>query len=116
MKLSLSKEQFLPALQKVIGAVERRQTIPILSNALITVANGVVSITATDTEIELYTTISDIEGEEGQCTIPARKLLEIVKNLKDNAKLTIETQDNKAILKSNRSRFTVATLPANEFP
>ena len=117
MKFSLSRESLLKPLQMVAGVVERRQTLPILSNVLLVLEGSRLSITGTDLEVEIvgYTHVDD-GSEPGEVTVPARKLLDICKSLPDGAQIQMANSDGKVTLKSGRSRFTLATLPANEFP
>ncbi len=116
MKLSASREAFLNPLQAVIGVVERRQTMPILANILIVARAGKVSLTATDLEVEMVA-VADIAADgDGEVTLPGRKLLDICKALGDGGKIEISISGEKATVRSGRSRFTLATLPATEFP
>lgn len=116
MKLNLSREALLTPLQKVIGAVERKQTMPALSNVLIKANGGEVAITATDLEIELVANSVMPIDQEGDITLPARKLLDICKNLPDGADISLLIDGDKATLSSGRSRFKLSTLPAADFP
>jgi len=117
MKFSLSREAFLKPLQLVVGVVERRQTLPILSNVLLSLENGRLSMTGTDLEVEVIGfSDSGPEGEDGEVTVSARKLVDICRSLPDGAQLNFSSGEGKATLKSGRSKFTLATLPANEFP
>ena len=114
----LDKETFLKPLQVVIGIVERKQTLPILSNVLIENQNGKIRFTATDLEIQITTTI-DTGYEKGQnesITVGGKKLQEILRILPDKSKVTIEVKENKAQIKANKSRFSLQTLPAQDFP
>lgn len=116
MKLSAPREAFLDPLQAVIGVVERRQTMPVLANVLIIARSGSVSFTATDLEVELVAN-ADIEADQdGEITVPGRKLLDICRALKDNSAVQLSVSGDKATVRSGRSRFTLATLPASEFP
>ena len=117
MKFSLSREALLKPLQLVAGVVERRQTLPILSNVLLSLEGSRLSVTGTDLEVEIigYTDVAGAE-EGGEVTVSARKLLDICRSLPEGAKVDISSSDGKAQVKSGRSRFTLATLPANEFP
>ena len=117
MKFSLSREALLKPLQLVVGVVERRQTLPILSNVLLSLEGSRLSVTGTDLEVEIigYTEVTSAE-EAGEVTVSARKLLDICRSLPDGAKVDFSSSDGKASVKSGRSRFTLATLPANEFP
>ncbi len=116
MQLSITREVLLKPLQQIIGAVERRQTMPALSNLLIRGSDQKLSITATDLEVELVASL-DMEIEDhGATTIPARKLLDICRSLPDQAKIAINSSNEKIKVSSGRSRFTLATLPADDFP
>ena len=117
MKFSVPRETLLDPLQAVIGVVERRQTMPVLANILL-VADpaGGVSITATDLEVELLAT-AEVEIEKGgEITVPGRKLLDICRALPEGANLNFSLSGEKVTVRSGRSRFTLSTLPANEFP
>jgi DNA polymerase-3 subunit beta len=118
MKFSTDRESLLRALQLVTGVVERRQTLPVLSNLLFVAKDGALAITGTDLEVELIAQISDgIEiTQDGEATIPARKLADIWRSLPDDASVKVEASGDKAIVRSGRSRFTLATLPAADFP
>ena len=116
MKFSAQRESLLTPLQHVVGAVERRQTSPILGNVLIEAQDGQVTMTATDAEIEMQARAAMHVDENGAVTVPARKLLEIGRHLPDSARVDFESTGEKAVFKSGRSRFTLATLPAAEFP
>ena len=116
MKFSLSREELLQPLQRVIGAVERRNTLAILGNVLITAENGMLYLTATDTEIELSDSVAANIEVDGEATLPARKLFDICKTLSDGAEVLVEVSDSKALVRSGRSRFNLATLPAAQFP
>lgn len=117
MKFSAQRENITVPLQHVIGAVERKQTSPILGNILIEAnETGPVLFTATDSEIELQASVDLHIDQAGQVTVPARKLFDICRHLPDSARVDLDVQGDKAKLKSGRSRFTLSTLPANEFP
>ncbi|EDY86966.1 DNA polymerase III, beta subunit [gamma proteobacterium HTCC5015] len=116
MKLHLSRESLLTPLQKVIGAVERKNTMPALGNVLIKAQGGEIQMTATDLEIELLAKSVLPVDQEGDITLPARKLLDICKNLPDGADITLQVDAERATLSSGRSRFKLSTLPAADFP
>ncbi len=117
MKFIVSRDALLKPLQNVSGVVERRHTLPILSNILLSIENNTLRLTATDLEVELVAIVNLESVEEaGETTIPARKLLDICKTLSNENVLNIEVKDNKATIKSSRSRFTLSTLPASDFP
>jgi len=118
MKLKTDRESLLRPLQLVTGVVERRQTLPVLANLLVTAKDGVLSMTGTDLEVELVANVSEgVEIEsEGEATLPARKLVDIWRSLPDNAKVSIVVEGDRAIIRSGRSRFTLATLSPTDFP
>ena len=117
MHFVISREAFLKPLQLVNGVVERRQTLPVLSNVLLDLKESELSLTGTDLEVELVgRVVVDQALKPGAVTIPARKLLEICKSLSDDAIIELSLIDNKATLKSGRSKFTLTTLPASDFP
>ncbi|ABZ74578.1 DNA polymerase III, beta subunit [Shewanella halifaxensis HAW-EB4] len=117
MKFSIDRDALLKPLQLVSGAVERRHNLPILANLLVEVSGHSLKMTGTDLEVELVGEVQ-LEGEvvEGRTTVPAKKFLDIVKSLPDQVELKIEQQENRLLLRSGRSRFTLATLPAEEYP
>ena len=119
MKLTASREQILLPLQGVIGVVERKQTMPILANVLITARGsgaGRLSITGTDLEVELVASGEATVQQPGEVTIPGRKLLEIVRALPDKTQVTLTTDGDKVKVSGGRSRFVLSSLPASEFP
>ena len=116
MKLSASREALLKPLQVVIGVVESRQTMPILANVLLVAKDGQVAVTGTDLEVELVATVNvEVEGA-GEITVPGRKLLDICRALPESAEVSINVSGEKLNVKSGRSRFSLMTLPAAEFP
>ena len=116
MKLTASREALLKPLQAVIGVVERRQTMPILANVLLVARDGSMSVTATDLEVELVADANVQVDAAGEVTVPGRKLLDICRALPDDAQISISQSGEKLMLKSGRSKFSLATLPAAEFP
>lgn len=116
MKLEITRESLLKPLQQVIGAVERRQTLPALANVLITADDNGLALTATDLEIELRANVEVEVEQPGETTVTARKLLDICRTLPTGATVRLELDGEKVQLRSGRSRFTLATLPAAEFP
>ncbi|MDZ7645271.1 MAG: DNA polymerase III subunit beta [Woeseiaceae bacterium] len=116
MKLSAPREMLLKPLQAIIGVVERRQTMPILANVLLVAKNGQLAITATDLEVELVAS-ADVDVEAGgEVTVPGRKLLDICRALPEAASIAIGQSGEKLTIRSGRSRFSLTTLPAAEFP
>ena len=116
MKFKIQRDELLNALQQIIGAVEKRQTMPALSNVLIKTTSNSLSLTTTDLEIELVTQLNMIIDEPGEITVPARKLLDICKALPSESDVNISIKDGKAVVQSGRSRFSLVTLPAADFP
>jgi len=116
MRFSLSREALLKPLQQVVGVVERRQTLPVLSNLLVEVRGVELSVTGTDLEVEMVARAVVEDAQDGEATIPARKLFEIVRALPDGSRVTVVMAGDKATVSAGRSRFTLATLPANDFP
>jgi DNA polymerase-3 subunit beta len=116
MKFKIKRETLLKPLQFVIGVVERRQTLPVLSNLLLQADTGRISLTATDLEVELVANFDLDVQDGGEITIPARKFLDICKALPDDSELNVGFQKERVQVRSGKSRFTLSTLPAAEFP
>ncbi|WP_339340185.1 DNA polymerase III subunit beta, partial [uncultured Oceanicoccus sp.] len=118
MKFVISREALLKPLNLVAGVVERRQTLPILSNVLLQLEADQLSITGTDLEVELVgrVTLDKASKSGGAITVPARKLADICKSLPDDSDIEFTQDDQRVIVKSGRSRFTLSTLAANDFP
>lgn len=116
MRFSLSREVLLKPLQQVVNVVERRQTLPVLANLLVNVQGGQVSMTGTDLEVEMVARVDASDAQDGETTIPARKLFEIVRALPDGSQVTITQGPDKVTVQAGRSRFTLATLSGNDFP
>ncbi len=116
MNINLNKDVLLKPLQLINGVVERRQTLPILANVLIEANQGVLSLTATDLEVEIIIQL-EVDGKvSGRTTLPARKLFDICRSLGDSADIAIKIAEDKATIRSGRSRFVLTTLPADDFP
>ncbi len=116
MKLSIQREAFLKPLLQTVGAVERRQTLPALGHFLLSARDGLLLITATDLEIELFAKTAAHIQEEGETTVPARKLVDICRSLPEGAEINFTSTGDKAVLSAGKSRFTLSTLPVSEFP
>ena len=120
MRLKIAKESLLNVLSHVVGAVERRHTLNILSNVKIQVTQQALTITGSDLEVELVASTTLAEGaclEAGNTTVPARKLMDICKSLPTAALIDLQiTEDQRCILKSGNSRFVLGTLPAEDYP
>lgn len=116
MRFTLQREAFLKPLAQVVNVVERRQTLPVLANFLVQVQNGQLSLTGTDLEVEMVSRIAVEDAQDGETTIPARKLFEIIRALPDGSRITVSQTGDKITVQTGRSRFTLATLPSNDFP
>ena len=92
MKLKISRDDLFNALQQIIGAVEKRQTMPALSNVLLRADKDHLSLTSTDLEIELVSQLNMIVDEPGEITVPARKLLDICKALPSDSEVNIKNK------------------------
>jgi len=116
MRFSLQREVLLKPLAQVVNVVERRQTLPVLANLLARVDGDLLSLTGTDLEVEMVARTRVEDAQDGETTIPARKLFEIVRALPDGSKVTISQTGDKISVQAGRSRFSLASLPANDFP
>jgi DNA polymerase-3 subunit beta len=116
MKFSASRETILKPLQAVIGVVERRQTMPILSHVLLRVEGSKLSVTATDLEVELIAETEVESQAAGETTVPGRKLYDICRALPDGCTVEFSTGAERLTIKAGRSRFTLSTLQAGDFP
>ena len=115
--LKASQENIVAALQSVVGIVERRHTLPILANVMIQKTPQSVQLTSSDLEIQIRTE-ADLGGDSANftTTVGARKLMDILRSMPSDQTVSLESQQNKLILKSGKSRFTLQTLPAEDFP
>jgi len=116
MKFSIQQEVLLQPISQVIGVVERRQTLPVLANFLVSAQGKRLSITGTDMEVELIASVNADIQSEGEITVPARKLVDIVRKLPEGVNITALLEGDKLTVSSGRGRYTLATLPATEFP
>jgi DNA polymerase III subunit beta len=117
MKFSVPRESLLEPLQAVIGVVERRQTMPVLANVLLVAGeNGGLAVTATDLEVELVASVDVPVEKGGEVTVPGRKLLDICRALPEGATVSFVLAGDKVTVRCGKSRFTLSTLPATEFP
>jgi DNA polymerase-3 subunit beta len=116
MKIIAKREAILSPLQSVIGVVERKQTMPILANVLLAAKGGKLSVTATDLEVELVATSEVDVQRSGDVTVPGRKLLDICRALPEGTEITLTLEGERMLVRARKSRFTLSTLPASEFP
>jgi DNA polymerase III subunit beta len=115
--LKATQEKVLSVLQSVAGIVERRHTLPILANVLIRKTGASLQFTTSDLEIQIRTT-AELDGDAGNftTTVGARKLIDILRTMPSDQTVTLESNANKVILKGGKSKFTLQTLPAEDFP
>jgi DNA polymerase-3 subunit beta len=116
MNIQIPRGELLSALQSVIGVVERRQSLPILSNILLSAQEDELVLTATDLELQVERRVRVQNLTPGKTTAPARKLHDICRGLPEGASIGMELSQNRLTLKSGRSRFALATLDPAEFP
>lgn len=116
MQITLTREELLKPLGYVVGVVERRQTLPILSYVLIRLQGGEMTLTGTDLEIEIVAKIKKVDNADFELTLPARKLFDICRALPTGAEVIIKKESEKAIIKSGKIRFALMTVAVNDFP
>ncbi len=117
MHFIIERDALLKPLQMVSGAIERRHTLPILSNVLLDVGADQIALTGTDLEIELVATaIPQQVLTSGRVTIPAKKLLDICRSLPESSVLTLHLQGENCVVSTGKSKFTLATLNASDYP
>lgn len=120
-QLSIKKEELLNALQIVAGAVDKKQSLAILSNFLLTIDASFLTITATDLEIEISAKVAceaqiEVEASKASSTVPAKKLIDIIRSLDDNTSPNIVCNQSVVTIKQGRSSFKLTTLPAEQYP
>ena len=115
--LKATQEKLLSVLQSVAGIVEKRHTLPILANVLVRKTGGQVQFTTSDLEIQIRTGV-EMDGDAGSftTTVGARKLIDILRTMPGDQTVSLESSQNKLILKGGKSKFTLQTLPAEDFP
>ena len=115
--LKATQDKFLGVLQSVAGIVERRHTLPILANVLIRKTGSQLQFTTSDLEIQIRTN-AELDGDEGDftTTVGARKLIDVLRSMPSDQTVSLESSQNKLILKGGKSKFTLQTLPAEDFP
>lgn len=116
MKFIINRELLLTPLQQIVNVIEKRQTMPILANVLFKLSRNQLTLTGTDLEVQIVAQVTLENEVEGSITIPARKLLDICRLLPSAADIKFELVDNKLKIKSGRSRFSVSTLSADDYP
>lgn len=116
MNIKINRDTLLKPLSSVSGIVERRHTLPILSNLLLEVKQNKIALTATDLEMQISLSINTAKSEELSITVSAKKLLDICRALPENTEINIATQENRLQVKAGKSRFNLQTLPAADYP
>ena len=116
MNIQINRETLLKPLNSVASIVEKRHTLPILSNLLLEARQNKIFLTATDLEMQISLSLdSEIEGEFST-TIAAKKLLDICRSLPDNSQISMATNESRITLKAGKSRFNLQTLPTADYP
>jgi DNA polymerase-3 subunit beta len=117
MDIVISREALLKPLQAVSGVVEKKQTLPILSNVLLTVKDGQLHLTGTDLEIEMVGFVKlDTLTTDGEVTVSARKLFDICRTLPEGSMVRLALEKNHLVVRASDSCFMLNTLPVNDFP
>ena len=116
MKFEVGRNELMGALQSVIGVVERRQTMPVLSNFLLDSSKDSLTVTGTDLELELVSRAQIKVQTPGKATVPARKLFDIVRSLPEGATLMFDGGAERVVLRSGKSRFSLSAMKPEEFP
>ena len=117
MRVTIERSAFLRALNHVQSVVERRNTIPILSNVLLQASGAGLRLTATDLDIEIVESVPAVVAKSGAATVPAHMLYDIVRKLPDGAQLELDQADqNRVNVFAGRSRFSLQSLPPEDFP
>lgn len=116
MKFNINRDVLLPPLQQIVSVIEKRQTMPILSNVLMVIDGNQLVMTGTDLEIQLVARVDLDAVESGAITVPARKFLDICRLLPPGADIRFDQQHDKVKIQSQRSRFSLTCLPAEHYP
>ncbi|MEN8220392.1 MAG: DNA polymerase III subunit beta [Pseudomonadota bacterium] len=120
MYFEITRKELLPSLKMIIGVVEQRQTLPVLANTLVCVKDKRLHLTATDAEVEIVCCLPLESGmgteNDGETTLPARKFFDVCKSLSDDIVIQADINENQANLNAGKNKFTLQTLPAEDFP
>ncbi|OOH92427.1 DNA polymerase III subunit beta [Pasteurellaceae bacterium 15-036681] len=118
MQFVITREQLLKPLQQVCGVLTSRPTLPVINNILLEVEGNRLSLTGTDLEVELTTQAELFEAVSfsGKFTIPAKKFLDICRSLPDDSVISVQFEQDRALIRADRSKFSLATLPASDYP
>lgn len=117
MQFTITREQLLKPLQQACSVLSSRPTLPVINNLLLEIEGTSLSMTATDLEVELTTRV-ELSGSasDGKFTIPAKKFLDICRTLADDSVITVQFEGDRALVRAERSKFNLATLPASDYP
>ena len=116
-KFSIEREKLLSSLLLVFGAVEKKHTLPVLSNVLLDVSEDLLTLSGTDTEIELISRIPLTNVEQtGRTTVPAKKIIDICRSLNDDAIIKFNVKDSRVFVSSGRSKFNLTSISADDYP
>lgn len=117
MKLAIERGTLLKALSHIQSVVEKRGTIPILSNVKLTAEDGKLSLTATDMDIAVVETVEANVADAGATTVPAHTFYEIIRKLQDGSEVQLVADEKgKVGISAGQSTFSLATLPVEDFP
>lgn len=117
MNINIQKETLEAPLSQIIGVVEKKQTLPILGNVFMQLEQNTLTLVGSDLETEITTTVRNIGGDDGKITVSARKLYDICRSLPAESQLALIIEDdNRMIVKAGKSRFTLQTLSAEDYP
>ncbi|QSP95571.1 DNA polymerase III subunit beta [Marinobacter salinisoli] len=117
MKLTISRESLLTPLQSIAGVVEKKQTMPVLSNVLLEAEDNTLTLTGTNMEVELIGRVTPVHVDQpGRITVPARKLADICRALSEETPIELALEGDRLHVRCGRSHFTLSTLPAEHFP
>lgn len=118
MQFTITREQLLKPLQQVCGVLGSRPSLPVINNILLEIKENQLFLTGTDLEVELTTqaVLLDAVNASGKVTIPAKKFLDICRTLPDDSVISVQFEDDRALIRADRSKFNLATLPASDYP
>ncbi len=116
MNIKINRDTLLKPLSSVSSIVERRHTLPILSNLLLEAKQDKIVLTATDLEMQISLSVASDVGGELSTTISAKKLVDICRSLPENSEINMATTDSRVQVKAGKSRFNLQTLPASDYP
>ncbi len=116
MNFIITRDVLLAPLQQIVNVIEKKQTMPILANVLMKFNDSELLLTGTDLEIQIIAKLNVVSSDQGEITVPARKLLDICRSFSFDVELKFSFDDDKLKITSNRSRFSLSTLPGADYP